>query len=330
MSRVETSDGLLTDVPPADEPERPRPRRGCDLPSSKRSPRVVSAKVSLRRRVADLADARELLVFLIRKEVKVKYKDSVLGFAWSMLNPAFVLAIYYVVFKYFLQNKVPYFALFLFSGLLAWNLFNTSLMGASGAIVGNAGIVKKVSFPREILALSQVGTAIVFFFFQGCVLALFLIGFQYAPAWSYMPVFVLAFVALVVFASALSVFLSALNVYLRDVQHLIQVVLQAWFFAVPIVYTFGSLSNKGSVAARLSHHPVLQGIYLGDPLVWIVLAFQRTIYGLKSSGGYPVIPTWGYGTYVLALAIVLAVSVVLLVLAMMFFRQVEGNFAEEL
>jgi ABC-2 type transport system permease protein len=269
-------------------------------------------------------------VFLVRKEVKVKYKDSVLGFAWSMLNPAFVLAIYYVVFMYFLQNKVPYFALFLFSGLLAWNLFNTSLMGASGAIVGNAGIVKKVSFPREILALSQVGTAVVFFFFQACVLALFLIGFQYSPAWDYLPVLLFAFVALVVFASALSVFLSALNVYLRDVQHLIQIVLQAWFFAVPIVYTFGSLSTPNSVAERLSHHPVLQGIYLADPLVWIILAFQRAIYGMKYYAGHPVIPTWGYGTYVLAIGIVLAVSVVLLLLAMVFFSRVEGNFAEEL
>jgi ABC-2 type transport system permease protein len=329
MSRVQTSDQPLAEVPPAGQaPPRPRP----DVAAPSRQSRVVSAKVSLRRRVADLVGkgGRELFVSLVRKEVKVKYKDSVLGFAWSMLNPAFVLAIYYVVFKYFLRNGIPYFALFLFSGLLAWNLFNTSLMGASGAIVGNAGIVKKVSFPREILALSQVGTAIVFFFFQGVVLALFLLGFQYSPQWDYLPVLVLAFAALVVFAAALSVFLSALNVYLRDVQHLIQIVLQAWFFAVPIVYAYGVRANKNSVAATLSRHPVFQWIYLADPLVWIVLAFQRTIYGLRDVNGYPLLPAWGYGTYLLAVAVVLAVSVVLLLLAMMFFRQVEGNFAEEL
>ena len=81
--------------------------------------RVVSAKVSLRHRLAEIWQSRELIVFLIRKELKVRYKNSVLGFVWSFLNPALILGVYYVVFKYFLPNHVELFAIYLFAGLLA-------------------------------------------------------------------------------------------------------------------------------------------------------------------------------------------------------------------
>lgn len=299
-------------VPPVPAaPARPKPAR------------VVSARVSLRRRAVELWHARELFVFLVRKELKVKYKNSFLGFLWSMLNPAFVLGIYYVVFKYFLKNPTPYFALYLFAGLLAWNLFNNSLMGASSAVVGNAGIVKKVAFPREILALSQVGTAISFFFFQLVVLVAFLAGFQYQPAWGYLPVLLLAFVCLVVFAAALAVFLSAANVYLRDIEHLIQVVLMGWFFAPPIVYTFPNVQEK------LARHHLLW-LYLANPLAPIVLAFERCIYGRVVTQGIQVLPTYGYDWYLVALGAVLVGSLGLLVLAMLLFGRLEGNFAEEL
>src|SRR5476649_778313 len=113
--------------------------------------RIVSARVNLRTRIVEIVRARELLVFLIRKELKVKYKGSILGLLWSMLNPAVTLIVYYVVFKYFLVNDVPYFALYLFSGLIVWNFFLTALIGSASTIVANAGIVKKVAFPREIL-----------------------------------------------------------------------------------------------------------------------------------------------------------------------------------
>ena len=138
--------------------------------------------------------SRELIVFLIRKELKVRYKNSVLGFVWSFLNPALVLGVYYVVFKYFLPNHLEYFAIYLFAGLLRWNLFNNSLLSSAGVLVAHAGIVKKVAFPREILALAQVGTAICYFFFQSCIMVVFLVGFQVQPDWKFMPV---AFFALV-------------------------------------------------------------------------------------------------------------------------------------
>ena len=125
----------------------PRGGRGGD--GQELVARIVSSHVTLRARLRELWNARELFVFLVRKDLKVKYKNSFLGFLWSMLNPAFVLLVYYVVFKYFLKNPTPYFALYLFSGLLIWNLFQTATTGSASVIVANSGIVKKVAFPAR-------------------------------------------------------------------------------------------------------------------------------------------------------------------------------------
>jgi ABC-2 type transport system permease protein len=307
-----------------------------DLPQ-----RVVSAKVSLRRRIAEIWACRELLGFLVRKELKVRYKNSVLGFVWSFLNPALILMIYYVVFKYFLHNPTPDFALFLFAGLLPWNLFNNSLLSSSGVLVAHAGIVKKVAFPREILALSQVGTAICYFFFQTCILVVFLAGFQVLPAFGCVPLLLFALVCDIILSAALAVFLSAVNVYLRDVQHLVEVLLVALFFSPPIVYAFAN------VAKALRDHVWFRYIYEANPLLWIVVSFQRCLFGnvipptgkiVKNASitlngklqPYHVLPTWGAAPYWTGLAFVFVGSIGMLAIAMVIFGRVEGNFAEEL
>lgn len=311
--------------------------------------RVVAARSRLSTRLLELWRSRELFVFLVRKDLKVKYKGSVLGLLWSMLNPAVTLLVYYVVFKYFLKSTVPDFALFLFSGLIVWNLFLTALIGSSSTIVQNAGIVKKVAFPREILALAQVGTATMFFFFQSIVLVVFLLGFQYAPAWNYLPLALFGLVDLIVFTSALAVFFSAVNVYLRDVEHLIAVLLNAWFWGVPIIYSFNKVFD----------HVALRWFYLFDPMTDIILAFQRAFYGkityTVTSKGWANIPyvkngllayhreyitttsgpivqlaNYPYHFYLFLLGCVLAASLVLLLIAMLVFGRIEGNFAEEL
>jgi ABC-2 type transport system permease protein len=286
--------------------------------------RVVSAKVNLRNRFIEIWQARELVIFLVRKELKVRYKNSVLGFLWSFLNPALILGVYYVVFKYFLANHISLFAIYLFAGLLPWNLFNNSLLSSAGVLVAQAGIVKKVSFPREILALAQVGTAMCYFFFQACIMIAFLIGFQVLPDWKFLPIMLLALACDIVFSAALAVFLSAVTVYLRDVQHLIEVALVALFFSAPIVYMFPTVGHK------LADHGILW-MYFLNPLVTIVLSFQRFIYGTVAPRDHPVpIPSYGEHWYLAALTVILIISVLLFLLAMVIFGRVEGNFAEEL
>lgn len=307
-----------------------RPVAG-DLFSPELPSRIVSSRVNLRTRLVDLWRGRELFVFLVRKDVKVKYKNSFLGFLWSMVNPAVVLGVYYVVFKYILKSGIPDFALYLFSGLIVWNMFQSALIGSSSVIVASAGIVKKVAFPREILPLAQVGTATVFFFFQAVVLVAFLLGFQYSPSWSFMPLVLWGLVDLIVFTSAASIFLSAVNVYFRDVEHLILVALQAWFWAVPIVYSFNLVHDL----FQKHHLQFLTDLYLIDPVTLIILAFQRALYGkvvvtTPTVKHYYVLATYPMHFYVAALAILLVVSIVLLFGAMLVFARIEGNFAQEL
>ena len=289
---------------------------------------VVSAKVGLGSRIRQIWIYRPLLISLVRKELSVKYKNSVLGFVWSMLNPALTLVVYYVVFQLVFKNGTPQFAIFLLCGLVVWNFFTASLMGATSAVVSNAGIVKKVAFPREVLPLAAVGSSMVFFFLQAIVLAIALIVARDVPAFSYLPELAVAIIALTIFTGALAVFLSAVNVYFRDTQHLLEIVLMAWFWATPIVYPFQLI---GASLAR--HH--LSWVFFVNPMTSIIITFQRALYAkvnpVNSAGTVVHIlpansPIWYLGE----LGIVVLVSTILFALALQVFGRMEGNFAEEL
>jgi ABC-2 type transport system permease protein len=324
--------------------------------------RTVSARVSVRLRLLEMWRARELFVFLVRKEIKVKYKNSVLGFLWSMLNPALTLAVFYILFTYFLPNGIPDFVIYMFSAMLVWNLFQGALLSGTVSVVVNAGIVKKVAFPREILVLASVGSAFVYFFYQSLVMIGFMIAFHHAPAWGDIWILIPALAAIVVFAAALSVFLSAVNVYLRDTQHLIEVLLVAWFWAIPTVYSF-----SGRVQQSLQRHTIffiphtkLIWLYFANPVTPVVMTFQRFFYNVphafstKLIAASPIYKSAGPGllkyartkpAYHPALAVmshyplhwyvgadlaVLAVSILLFLGALVVFGHLEGNFAEEL
>lgn len=304
--------------------------------------RVITPEVRVLRRLADIWSYRELLAGLIRKELAVKYNSSFLGMVWSMLNPAFTLGIYYFVFQIVLGSGITDFAIFLMAGLLAYNLFLYATMNATGTMVGNAGIVKKVFFPREILPLASVGAGMVFFFFQTLVLVIVLAAARYVPGVSYLPLLLPALLALVVLCSALAVFLSAVNVYLRDTQHLAELVIGAlWFWATPIVYPYAEITKK-----LVAHH-IPAWLPLLNPLTDIVLVFQRAIYakiygekvsaavnslkpGAAALAGSQTLPTAGEWWYLWHVLVVLGVSLVLLYGALLVFGRLEGNFAEEL
>ena len=210
------------------------------------------------------------------------------------------------------------------------------MLTGTGVVVNNAGIVKKVSFPREILALAAVGSACVFFFFQSCVMVIFMIVLHNAAGlWPTSRCSSLALVAGIVLASALAVLLSSINVYLRDTQHLIEVVLTAWFWACPIVYSFQQNIATEAGAAR-----ACTWVYFLNPMTPLVLTFQRCIYAQPTTvrhastarcRPFHVLPAHGYplvrrrstsGSSPSAL--------ILFLVALAVFGRLEGNFAEEL
>jgi ABC-2 type transport system permease protein len=293
--------------------------------------RVVSARVSIPQRLKNIWTNRELLRNLISTEIKVKYKGSALGLLWSMVSPAMTLIIYYVVFGVILKNSIPHFVIYLFSGLLLWNFFNLGVQSATGIIVARSGIVKKVAFPREILVLSCIGTAGVFLFFQSLVLIIFMVVLGVAPDWQLLPLWFLTLFIVALLASALGIALSAINVYMRDMAHLIEVILAAWFWACPIVYSFWT-----QLHARF-HHAWESWLYFANPMAPLVLTSQRVIYNapyvhLTSAGnkGEQILPPWRATTYISWNVGLLVVSSLLLWIALVIFGRLEGNFAEEL
>jgi ABC-2 type transport system permease protein len=310
--------------------------------TKQKAERVVAAKIGLGERFLNLFKRRDLLALLIAKELSVKYKNSVLGFAWSMLNPALMLAVWYFIFQVVLGSAIQYFAIYLMSGLLAWNFFASSVQGATTAVVENGEIVKKVAFPRELLVIAKVGQSAVFFLFQAIVLAVAMAVIEYKPSLQALWLVIPAFFAAALFGCALGLILSALNVYYRDIQHFVEIALFAWFFAVPVVYSYAAtlgpkLSSKGvenflhAVGLGWFHLPWL---YLADPIAPVILSFSRAIYGLRygNFGGQirPIVPhhslVWFLGLDLYSIF----VGLVLFLIGLKIFSRMEANFAEEL
>jgi ABC-2 type transport system permease protein len=261
----------------------------------------------------------ELLANLVRKDLKVKYKSSVLGFVWSLANPVLYLAVFTLVFNTFLRAGIPHFAVYFMSGLLVWNFFNLATLTATGSVVGNANLVKKVPFPRVVLPLSAVGFSGVHFALQLGVFAAFL-ALAYHPAFG--PQLLLLVPALAValcFTVAVSLLVAGLNVVYRDVQHLYEVALIAWFWLCPIVYPI-------AVVQRAE----LFWLYMLNPMTAVIAAMQRAIYRVPAPGGQPVLAADGYAFYLRWLGVAGAVSLALLALGWWTFRRLEDDFAEEL
>lgn len=280
-------------------------------------------------RLRELFAHREVLVNLVRKELKVRYTASVLGAVWSLLNPVMFLAVFSLV-VFVLGNNVPDFPVFLLSGLLAWNLLANALQSGSRSVIDNANLVKKMAFPREILPLSAVGVALFDFMLQSVVLLLFIAvsghGFQLPELWLY-PV---AIITMLVFATALALWVAALNVRYRDVGHLLNLALLVWFWATPIVYQ-GWLVQEKLQSVRFLGLDVW-ALYLLNPVAVIALGFQRALYSIvvPGLGEEPILPPMSLGTLTGLLLTVLAVSVLLLLLAWRSFFHRSGDFAEEL
>jgi ABC-2 type transport system permease protein len=280
----------------------------------------------VRRRVRELASYREVLLNLVRKELKVKYTASVLGAVWSLLNPVVFLAVFSFV-VYVTGNQMPHFPVYLLSGLLGWSLFSNSLSLGARSVVDNASLVKKVYFPREILPLASIGVTLVDFVLQSAVLLLFMLVTGYHVHLHALWMYPLSIVTLLVFTLAVTLWVAGLNVRYRDVQHLLNLGLLVWFWMTPIVYQ-GALVQEFLTKNRPD---TLWNLYLLNPLATIVFGFQRALYGVvTTTEPQRILPdvslTWMAGM----LLTVLAGSLLLLAFTWRLFFHLSGDFAEEL
>jgi len=273
-----------------------------------------------KRAFADIWKRRELLRLLINRELKARYKDSNLGFVWSLFKPLSQLLIYFIVIGQFLgaSRGIPSFAIFVFTGLTAWGFFLETVTGGTGSIVANSGLVKKVYLPREIFPLSTLGTSAVNSAIQLVILLSAIVVTGAIPSLAQLAYLPLALVVLVVYATLFALLLSALNVYMRDIQHLIEVITFLAFWASPIVYSYSYVQKALAV-----NYPVAHEIYLANPVTLAILGFQRSLWAAGIDQPYPV-------HLMIRLAVAALIGIVLIFGAHRVFARLEGNFAQEL
>lgn len=266
----------------------------------------------------DVVRQREMLNLLVRRDLKARYKDSALGFVWTLIKPLTQLAIYYVVIGQFLgaERGIPDFAIYVFTGLTAYALFSEIVVGGTGSITGNSGLIKKVYLPREVFPLASVGSALFNFGIQLVVLVSATIILQRVP-WSLDLLYALpAMLVLVIYGTAFGLLLAAVNVYLRDIQYLVEVLVLIMFWASPIVYSWQMV--RGIIGDGL-----LLDLYTNNPVTLAVLGFQQAFWVSSEAVGLP-------SDLLVRLGFASLIGLVLLVLAQRIFARLQGNFAQEL
>lgn len=277
------------------------------------------------RTVAELWGQRELLGLLVRRELKSKYKDSSLGYVWTLIRPFVMLLIYYFAIGKILgaERAIPSYAVFVFSGLTIWGLFSEIVMSGTNSILANGGLIKKVYLPREIFPLAATGSALVNFASQMAILvAATLVLRQFPWHLSLLDIFPAIAVTLV-WGTAFGLLLSAVNVYMRDVGYLVEVGLLIFFWLSPIVYSFAFVNG----AVVNSGHSVLNEIYLANPMSVAILAFQK---GMWIAGADPAAHTLYPANLDLRLLVMFFIGLVFIAIAQRVFSRLQGNFAQEI
>jgi len=273
----------------------------------------------------ELWPRRELILSLVKRDLKTRYKGSVLGFLWSFCKPLLLMLVLYVVFAKFVPIHFDpplktSFALFLLSGILAWGYLSSSVSEAMFAIVGNASLVKKTYIPQEVFPVVTVLSNLFHFLLGLVVYFILLFCFGALPTWH--VVFVPVVIAIqTFFILGLALLLGALNVFYRDVASIMEIVIMAWFYLSPILYPLSEPLRQ----IRLRERPDwLLDLYMLNPMAPILAAYRKTLL-LPQSGDSEMatVPLVGY------LAVAGVSSTILFLIARAVFRHYAGRFADE-
>ena len=230
-------------------------------------------------RLRELWDYRELIRNLVERDLKVRYKNSALGIAWSWLNPLLMMLVLTIVFTVLAaRNSQPAYHVSVLIGILAWNFFSASVIGATGSIVNNAHLIKKVYFPRAVLPVSVVVSnminfviALPVFFALAWLSGVPLSGQAWLAVW--LPVVVLV---QVIFTVGIGLILSTVNVFYRDAQIVMEVVMLAWFFLTPIVYPIDVVPETAALLG--TSLDLRRLVFIANPMASIISAYRDVLY----------------------------------------------------
>jgi len=232
-----------------------------------------------------------MLSGLAAKELKVRYKRSLLGFTWFLLKPLFQTAVFAVVFTRIIRfgGSLRHYALFLFTGLLVWNFFSSSISAATTSLLDNVRLIRSIRFPRAALPASSVAANAVHLMLSLLVVEALLLAYGHYPPVS-VVLLIPALALLLAMTTGLSLMVSVWNVYYRDVSLLLEVLLLAWFYASPVIYPLGQGMLPPSIEAALRFNPVS--------------GFLEAVQSLLYFGRTP--PTWSWISMVCWSAVLLA------------------------
>lgn len=264
--------------------------------------------------LTDLRSSRDLLANLTLRSIRSKYKRTMLGHAWSLLNPIAQMATYSIVFGLVLKAKpapgdpsgLDVFALWLSAALIPWLFFSNVMVNGMGSLVANANLIQKVYFPRETLLISDALSWLFTFSIEMSVLVVAILIFGGSPL-LYLPATIFFMITLTAFGLGIALALAVANVYFRDTEHLISIVVQVWFYATPIVYPLTIIEK----------HQGLLTWYRLNPMERFSEVFRSTLY----DGRWPSLSNTLY---------VVITSVAVLAVGYAIFKHSEARLAEEL
>jgi lipopolysaccharide transport system permease protein len=252
---------------------------------------------------------RQLIQSMVARELKARYRGSVLGFFWSFINPLLLLLIYSFVFSIVLPNRAPNlepYSLFMFCGILPWTWFASSLLESSNVLISGGNLIKKVLFPAEVLPIVSVLSNMVHFLLGLPILALFLLYHQHAPDAVDLLWFPVVVLVQLVFTLGLALIVSSLTVHFRDFKDILSNLVTFWFFATPIIYPMQMAVDRGGK------------IFLDiNPMTHIILSYQEILFFPGSFGHWKWLVAQGFA------------SVGLFLLGYFMFDRLRDTFAEE-
>lgn len=254
--------------------------------------------------IKEIFDYRNMIVMLVRRDLRGRYRGSVLGFAWTFVNPILQLIVYTIVFSFVMRSNIEKYYLFLFVALIPWLAMASSVTGGSSCILMNQSMVTKIYFPRQVLPIATVTAAFVnMLLCMIVVLAVCLItnGLNFLVLWYLIPTILIEYIL----ALGIAFIVSAVTVYFRDLEHILQIVVMAWQFLSPIMYSLDMVPERA------------QKYFMLNPMTSIILSFRDILY-------------YKQAPHLQTMLLSLILGVVFLVAGWFIFKKLNRRFAEVL
>ena len=255
--------------------------------------------------LSDLLRYRELIFFMVWRDVKVKYKQTLIGMAWAVVQPVMTMLVFTFLFDRVAKlptEGVPY-PVFSFTALLPWGLFVTALNQGSRSLVAHQNMVTKIYFPRLILPTASVFAGMVDFFIAFVILVILMFYYQVTPAWHLIWTLPLFLLLAIVTALGVALWLSAINVQYRDVNQALPFLTQFWLFATPVAYSASVISEKWQI------------VYSLNPMAGVVNGFRWALLG---TGNGPDLSLW----------VSVGISILIFITGLFYFKSMEKTFAD--